>query len=148
MTKIESVQVIPMSKESKWEDIPKQFEVSFITTDYVTWLSSYADSLNAQDQMMLDKECIAFAKRQSAYMMAPTAMFGDTMYAAKSKVSDTLEGVVIDGPLYRVTTEEVEDKTAEKTEFKKYNDPETFEVKEGLWYPMKKRYRLRYGVKM
>jgi chlorite dismutase len=145
---IESVQVIPMSKESKWEDVPRKFEVSFITTDYVTWLSSYADSLNAQDQTMLDKECIAFAKRQSAYMMAPTAMFDNTMYAAKSRVSDTLEGVVIDGPLYRVTVEEVEDKTAEKTEFKKYIDPETFEVKEGFWYPMKKRYRLRYGTKM
>jgi hypothetical protein len=134
-----------MSKESKWEDAPKPFEVFGITTDYVTWLSAYVDKQSTENSE-LDENCIKFAKGQQAYMLSPTAIFGNVVYASKSRRSNTLEGVVIDGPLYRVNVEEVDDKSAEKTVFTKYIDPETFELKEGLWYPKKKQYRLRYGV--
>lgn len=145
--KVESVQIIPMSKESKWEDIPNQFEVFAITTDFTLWFDSISSYIE-ESKAAIDEECIAFAKRQAAYMTAPTAMFGDVIYIAKTILSDTLENVVTNGPLYAVMSEQVEDRSAEKTAFKKYIDPKTFEVKEGLWYPMKKRYKIRYGVRM
>jgi hypothetical protein len=149
---IESIQVIPMSKESKWEDITPVFEVSMITTDYVIWFTKmYDDLLSYGDNNYkpeLDKSCLEFAKKQQAYMLAPTAIFGSQIYAAKSKTADTLDGVVIDGPLYRVECYVADDMSAEKTVEKTYIDPVTFLPTHGLWYPQKKMYKVRYGQLM
>ena len=151
--KIESVEVIPMSKESKWEDAPRIFEVSMITTDYVTWFTKmYDDYLSyAPDgfpKPELDEACVLFAKKQQAFMLAPTAIFGPIVYAAKSRSADTLDGVVIDGPLYRIETYMADDTSAEKTVERRYVDPVTFLPMHGLWYPQKKRYKVRYGQVM
>ena len=151
--KIESVEVIPMSKESKWEDAPRKFEVSMITTDYVTWFTKmYDDYLSyATDgfhKLELDEACVLFAKKQQAFMLAPTAIFGPIVYASKSRSADTLDDVVIDGPLYRIETYMADDTSAEKTVERRYVDPVTFLPTHGLWYPQKKRYKVRYGEAM
>lgn len=148
--KIESVEVIPMAKESKWEDTPRVFEVSMITTDYVIWFTRTWDCFMSHGTEILKPEmdgaCIEFAKRQQAFMLAPVAIFGNQVYAAKSKKADTLDGVVIDGPLYSVETYMTDDKSAGKTVERTYMDPETFVVQHGLWYPQKKAYKVRYGT--
>jgi len=151
--KIESVEVIPMSKESKWEDAPKVFEVSMITTDYVVWFTKmYDDYLSyAPDgfpKPELDESCVLFAKKQQAFMLAPTAMFGSLVYVAKSRSAESLSNVIIDGPLYRIETYLADDKSAEKTVERTYIDPVTFLPIHGLWYPQKKMYKVRYGQVM
>jgi hypothetical protein len=145
---IESIEVIPMTKESKWEDAPRLFEVSMITTDYVKWFAKACeDMLPHQDRIKIniDGHCIEFAKRQKVFMLAPTAIFGTIMYAAKSKIVDTLDGIFIDGPLYRVEYVVKDDISAEKTVERTYVDPTTSLPMHGLWYPQKKMYNVRYG---
>jgi hypothetical protein len=147
--KIESIEVIPMTKESKWEDVPRQFEVSMITTDYVTWFTKmYDDVMSYDKEPKIDEDCIKFAKQQQAFMLAPTALFGQLVYAAKSRSADTLDGVVIDGPLYRVEYYMTDDTSAEKTVERTYIDPVSFAPMHGLWYPQKKAYKVRYGQVM
>ena len=138
--KIESVEVIPMTKESKWEDLPKKFEVAGITTSFEKW---YVGVLEHGEY--LDAECIAFAKVQPAFMTAPTALFDKQLYSAKARMAETLEGLLLDGPLYRISVTEIDDETGEKSIYRKYVDPQTFEMKEGFWYPKKKAYKIRYG---
>lgn len=142
---IESVEVIPMSKESKWEDAPKTFEVSMITTDYVKWLTSMYDEYLDSANSGIDGACILFAKRQQAFMLAPTAIFGSTVYCAVSRVTETLDNLQLDGPLYRVQTLRIDDKDSGKSVERLYTDPETFNKVYGLWYPEKKVYKVRYG---
>lgn len=144
--KIESVEVIPMAKESKWKDAPRKFEVSMITTDYVTWFTKmYDDILSYDAEPKIDEVCIRFAKKQQAFMLAPTALFGSHVYVAKSRSADTLDGVVVDGPLYRVAAYMIDDTTTEKTVERKYIDPVSFAPMYGLWYPQKKAYKILYG---
>jgi hypothetical protein len=138
--KIESVEVIPMSKESKWEDLPSKFEVAYITTSFDKW---YTGALENGEKM--DTECIAFAKGQHAFMTAPTGMFDRLVYSAKARTAETLDGLVLDGPLYRISVTEIDDETSEKSIYRKYIDTETFETKEGFWYSKKKAYKIRYG---
>ena len=151
--KIESVEVIPMAKESKWEDVPRQFEVSMITTDYVVWFTKmYDDYLSyAPDgfpKPELDESCVLFAKKQHAFMLAPTAIFGSLVYVAKSRSTESLDNVVLDGPLYRLEYYMADDTSAEKTVERTYIDPVTFLPIHGLWYPQKKMYKVRYGQVM
>jgi hypothetical protein len=150
--KIESIEVIPMAKESKWEDAERIFEVSMITTDYVTWFTNMYDSAVSYNNEFvfpkLDETCLSFAKKQQAFMLGPTAIFGPSVYVAKSRSADTLDGVVIDGPLYRVEYAMTDDTSAEKTVERKYIDPVTFLPMDGLWYPQKKTYKVRYGQVM
>ncbi len=150
--KIESVEVIPMSKESKWEDAESLFEVSMITTDYVMWFTKmYDDYLSYPDAVPkpeLDEACVAFAKKQHAFMLAPTAMFGSLVYSAKTLSVESLDDVVIGGPLYRVETYLKDDLEAGKTIERTYIDPVSFMPKYGAWYPQKKMYRVRYGTVM
>jgi len=147
---IESVTVIPMSKESKWEDDESQsFEVYGITTDYVTWFTQFMDVADPKTGFELfDDDCRAFAKKQNAFMITPTALFGKTTFAAKSRLSYTLDGLVLDGPLYRIFAIEDFDETAEKSVEQTYIDPVTFQTKTGLWYPKKKIYKIIYGVEL
>jgi hypothetical protein len=147
--KIESIEVIPMTKESKWEDVPRQFEVSMITTNFGEWFTRmYDDVLSYDTKANIDSECIKFAKKQQAFMLAPTAIFGSQVYVAKSRLSETLDDVVIDGPLYRVEAYMTDDTSADKTVERTYVDPNTFETLEGLWYPQKKVYKIRFGMLM
>lgn len=138
--KIESVEVIPMSKESKWEDLPSKFEVASITTSFDKW---YTGALENGEKM--DADCIAFARGQHAFMTAPTGMFDKQVYSAKARSAETLDGLVLDGPLYRISIAEIDDTNSEKSIYRKYVDPQTFEVKEGFWYSKKKVYKIRYG---
>ena len=139
--KIESVEVIPMSKESKWEEVPKKFEVASITTSFDKW---YTGALENGEKM--DAECIAFAKGQHAFMTAPTGIFDKQVYAAKSCIAETIDGLVLDGPLYRISIEEIDDTNSEKSIYRKYVDPNTFEPKEGFCHSKKKGYKIRYGT--
>jgi hypothetical protein len=145
--KIESIEVIPMSKESKWEGVVKQFDVFNITTNYADWRQWLINTEKTTGvEFSMDKSCFAFARAQKAFMTSVLAIFGTTTYEAKSRVTDTLDGVTLDGLLYTVETYETADETAEKTVMRKYLDPDTFETKEGLWYPNKKIYKIRYGI--
>lgn len=140
---IESIQTIPLSKESKFEDVPNTFEVAFITTSYEDWRTKVIEYSSLVE---IDLFCYQFAEKQKAFMLAPTAVFGTVAYAAKTVKVDSLDNISIDGPLYMVNTIEVDDVDAEKNIFRKYVDPESFALKEGLWHPTKKAYRIRYGV--
>jgi hypothetical protein len=141
----ENDNVVFLRKENKTKDV-KQFEACAITTDFASWFIHnflcYADD----DKIIFDKNCFDFAKRQHVYMIAPAAMFGNAIYAAKTKIFDSLENVVIDGPLYSIVAEQIEDRTAYKNDIKQYIDSQTREVKKELCYPMKKRYIVKYGV--
>ena len=140
---IESVEVILMSKESRFEDVEETaFELYAITTDYVTWLSDRIKN----DTLNTSEECLKFAKRQKAFMLAPTALFDKITYSARSTQVDSLDGLMISGPLLDVHPVSVSDETAGKTVMQTYRDPTTFEEKTGLWYPQKTAYIVRYGV--
>jgi hypothetical protein len=146
---IESVQVIPMLKDSKWEDTNRIFEVSMITTDYATWFTSIYEEILSFVEIArpeTDENCVNFAKRQQAFMVAPTAMFGSSVYVVKTITADNLIDIVIDGPLYKVNVFMVDDMSAEKTVERKYVDPVSFMPMYGLWYPQKKTYKVRYGA--
>lgn len=129
-----------MSKESKWEDLPSKFEVASITTSFDKW---YTGALENGEKM--DDDCIAFARGQHAFMTAPTGMFDKQVYSAKARSAETLDGLVLDGPLYRISIAEIDDTNSEKSIYRKYVDPNTFEPKEGFWYSKKKVYKIRYG---
>jgi len=150
--KIESIEVIQMTKESKWEDVPQRFEVSMITTDYDTWFTRvYGAAISSNIEELvpkLDETCLSFAKRQQAFLLAPTAIFGPVVYSAVSRAADTLDDIVIDGPLYRVEYYMLDDTSAEKTVERKYIEPVTSLPTYGLWYPQKKVYKVRYGQVM
>lgn len=129
-----------MSKESKWEDLPSKFEVASITTSFDKW---YTGALENGEKM--DADCIAFARGQHAFMTAPTGIFDKQVYSAKARSAETLDGLVLDGPLYRISIAEIDDTNSEKSIYRKYVDPNTFEPKEGFWYSKKKVYKIRYG---
>jgi hypothetical protein len=143
---IESVTVIPMSKESKFEDIENDFEVVGITTDYATWFGTMVlESSSEPDHANLTKECIIFARKQQSFMTSPIAMFGDRVYTSFStRRYDSLKHVNIQGPLYRIYSIQVEDETKDKIEGQ-YMDDKDFKMKNGLVYPKKNMYVIRYG---
>lgn len=128
--KIESVEVIPMSKESKWEDIRTPFEVSFITTSFDEWYAQTLKNREATGALengeKMDDACIAFAKAQQGFMLSPTGRFGQTLYVAKAKAVENLDGIIIDGPLYQVTNVVMFDLTGHR----------------------KNMYKVRYGVSL
>lgn len=116
--KIESVEVIPMSKDSKWEEMKEPFEVIGITTSYVEWLKDAYEKTslgwNGQEFEM-DSNCLEFARNQSAFMTAPTAKFGNTIFVACALKVSSLEDIILSGPLYSVFTTQVDDVEAGKT---------------------------------
>lgn len=159
MMKIESVEVIPMRKDSMFEDTPLQsFECS-LTTSYDEWRPNIETALGYNyggdyDKVMkkpeFDDACEKFARSQKAFMMGPTGIFHDIVYTARSvalPTADHLFAMSNTGPLYVVFKEYVDDVDAGKTEERFYVHPDTFQPMYGLWYPYKERYRLRYGVR-
>lgn len=144
--KIESVEVIPMRGESIWEDIKNDFEVFGITTSYDEWEKVSANNVLLDlDNYAVTEECFGFAKQQQAFMTAPIAKFGDVLFVSRSRRARSLDGLKIDGPLYQVYQIEVDDIDAGKTVEREYIDTETFMINNGLWYPKKKEYVVRYG---
>lgn len=147
--KIESIEVIPMSKDSKWEETKEPFEVFEVTTSYSKWLidcvEKSSSGWNGQDFEM-DSNCLEFAQKQSVFMTAPTAKFGNALFVSYTRRTPSLKDVLIDGPLYRVFTVKVDDIEAGKIEERSYVDPDTFETMFGLWYPKKTEYVVRYGI--
>lgn len=161
MTKIESVEVIPMRKDSMFEDTPlRSFECS-LTTSYEQWRPIVDEQIDSdigaegyakfRKRPEFDDVCEKFARAQKAYMMNPTGIFHDVVYVAQNVIvptEDHLLALSNAGPLYSVLKEYVDDVDADKTEERYYVDPHTFQPMHGMWYPYKARYRLRYGVKM
>lgn len=97
-----------------------------------------------------DEDCEIFAKQQKAYMLHPTAIFDDVMYITKTIKFDNANILYTAsnlGPLYEVYKEISTDYDSDKTVERNYIDPVTFERKYGLWYQLKSKYVLRYGVK-
>jgi len=160
MMKIESVQVIPSRKDSMFEETPLNTFDCTITTSYDEWKTAhdaniglYTDTSSIEKvkkQPEFDELCERFAKTQKAYMVAPTALFHDTVYVARTvamPTEDHLLAMSNTGPLYMVFKEYIDDIEAGKTEERFYVDPQTFAPMYGLWYPYKAQYRLRYGVR-
>jgi hypothetical protein len=145
--KIESIEVIPMSKESRFEDAEETaFVTHNITTDFETWFST-----QERHNRPYDKDTIKFAKKQHAFMLAITAMFGTLVYGTRSIQVDSLDDVILSGPLFSVHSTEVFDEVEGIPVFQPYIDPYTFETKIGLSYPekgiyRKKVYKVVYGV--
>lgn len=160
MMKIESVEVIPMRKDSMFEDTPlRSFECS-LTTSYEQWRpivdNHLSFNMDAGDYSKVkkgpefDSVCEKFAKSQKAFMTGPTGIFHDIVYVARSvamPTEDHLFAMSNTGPLYVVFKEYVDDVEAGKTEERFYVDPTTFQPMHGMWYPYKAQYRLRYGVR-
>lgn len=148
--KIESVEVIPMRGESIWEDVKEAFDVSCITTSYDKW-KEYSDNqfkmYESMDETILyDEECDIFARKQKAYMLGPVGIFGHTLYEAMTRESDSLDGVVLNGPLLSIIKVSVDDISKEKTEYREnYFNKKTFQIESGLWYPQKTLFKLRFG---
>jgi hypothetical protein len=122
------------------------FVVYAITTDYIAWLSNIIQYDTPDRMYQPDAACLKFARKQKAFMLAPTALFDNITYSARSILVDSLDELFIGGPLLNVYPVRVSDETAGKTVFQTYRDPTTFEEKHGLWYPQKTMYRVRYGV--
>lgn len=158
--KIESVEVIPMRKDSMFEAVPVQGFDCSLTTSYDQWRPivdthlSYntgtGDYSKVKKSPEFDEVCEKFAKSQKAFMTGPTGIFHDIVYTAKSvalPTADHLFAMSNVGPLYVVFKEYVDDVEAGKTEERFFVDPNTFQPMHGLWYPYKAQYRLRYGVR-
>ena len=125
----------------------KQFEVTGFTTSFDEWIKIHVNKDIKYNSM--DHNCLRFAMRQHGFMTALKATIGTEEYKVGSEektiTTDTLDDVVIDGPLYSVYYLDVDDMSAEKTVYKQYVNPHTFETKEGMWYPTKRFYRVRCG---
>ena len=159
--KIESIEVIPMRKDSIFEETPlKSFECS-LTTSYDEWRpivdkhisfdTGAGDYEKIKKRPEFDEVCEQFAKAQKAYMLGPTGIFHAIVYTARAvsmPTKDHLFAISNTGPLYMVFKEYVDDVEAGKTEERFYVDPNTFQPMFGLWYPHKAQYRLRYGVRL
>lgn len=158
--KIESVEVIPMRKDSMFEAVPLQGFDCSLTTSYEEWRPlvdkhlSFHTSTDAfpmtRKSPEFDEVCEKFARSQKAFMTGPTGIFHDIVYTARSVALPTAEHLFAMsniGPLYVVFKEYADDIEAGKTEERFYVDPDTFKQMYGLWYPQKARYRLRYGVR-
>jgi hypothetical protein len=153
---IESIQVIPMRKDSIWEDVKNYFDVSYITTSFAEWkvhvLEKEAlvksENIQLNTHSKFTKDCFEFASKHKAFMLASTGLFGDSLYMAITSRTDSLEGFVVDGPLYMVTEALIDDiKSGKILENQSYTDPITFMPMVGLWYAKKKTYIIRYGKK-
>lgn len=146
-----------MRKDSLFEATPLQgFECAAITTSYEEWRTAVVDpyisrivaGLPGQSQEF-DDVCEKFAKMQKAFMTAPTAIFHDKCYAAKSvrlETPDHLFAMGNIGPVYMVIKDFADDVEAGKTVERFYIDLDTFTPMHGMWYPLKTVYKLRYGV--
>jgi hypothetical protein len=147
-----NIQRPKLPEDGKWENTSAYFEVFGITTDYVTWATEMYDDVLSypieNPESLIDKACITFAKKQHAFMLSPTALFGKLTYVAESIVTEKLENIRIDGPLYRVIRYTTDDVSAGKSVERPYIDPVSFEPKYGLWYPQKHGYKIRYGKQM
>ena len=158
--KIESVQLIPMRKDSMFEEIPLNTFDCSLTTSYDEWHPIVNKSLNfdkvigdyskVKKNPEFDEVCEKFARSQKAYMMEPTGIFHDMVYIARSVTlsnEDHLFALSNTGPLYMIFKEYIDDISVEKSLERFYVDPNTFMPMYGLWYPYKSQYRLRYGVR-
>ena len=158
--KIESVEVIPMRKDSMFEETLLQSFDCSLTTSYDEWRPLVDKHLNfdmgtgdyakIKKRPEFDAVCEKFARAQRAYMTGPTGIFHDNVYVARTvavPTADHLFAMSNTGPLYIVFKEYIDDIDAGKTEERFYMNPNTFEMMYGLWYPHKAQYRLRYGVR-
>ena len=154
--KIESVEVIPMRKDSIFEDETlQQFECISITTSYDEWklhhdkyMKEYQKFQTTAPHPEFDEHCERFAKGQSAFMLAPVAKFDQSMYEVRTKSVENPDQLFMfadSGPLFSIEKIYLEDKEAGKTIERLYE--ESFTPKFGLWYPFKSVYKIRYGVK-
>lgn len=148
--KIESVEVIPSTKESKFEDIEYEFEVFAMTTSFDEWETFMSEKIKKDAEvnkhMSYDDQCRNYALKHQAFMTAPVAKFENT-YMAVSRIVEVeyLDSIPALGPLYSVCKNKIEDESAGKSVFRSYVNPETFKEEVGMWYPLKEVCVIRYG---
>lgn len=156
--KIESMEVIPMNKESIFEENELYtFECVNITTSYDEWkimhdanLENYNKLLSRKTNPDFDSDCELFARSHKAFMLGPTAKFDRIFYEVKTRIAHSREQLFTFehlGPLYYVMKECVDDIDAGKTVERTHID-ETCTETYGLWYPLKTIYKIRHGVEV
>ena len=145
--KIESVEVIPSTKESKFEDVEHEFEVFGMTTSFDEWETLMAEKAKRDKEIIsYDDQCRNYALKHQAFMTAPVAIFGNTYMAATREIElDYLDSMPPLGPLFSVYKHKIEDTQAGKTVFRPYISRETFKEEVGMWYPLKEVCVIRYG---
>lgn len=145
--KIESVEVIPSTKESKFEDVEHEFEVFGMTTSFDEWETFMIEKAKRDKEIIsYDDQCRRFALKHKAFMMAPVAMFGNTYASIAREIEvEYLDSMPPLGPLFSVYKRKIEDTQAGKTVFRPYINRETFKEEVGMWYPLKKVCVIRYG---
>jgi hypothetical protein len=145
---IDSIEVIPMSKDSKFEAVDNDFEVYGITTEFSKWFEGVSNGGTDATDFGYDHvngECLAFARKQQAFMTAPTAIFAGQLYQARTIKTESLDGS-IQGPLYQVFKKYESDTTKGKTVEGEYLNEKTLMIEKGLGYPTKPIFMIRYGV--
>lgn len=154
---IESVEVIPMNKETIFGDYEESFEVYGITTDVHKWLKKqYSDGLSNStiadgfEDYTITKEIIEFAKKQKIFMMGPTAKLGYDVYEPRSFAVESLEEVKLEGPLINIAKIKVPDHSKEliPVSYLDVGPSGDLEYKKGQGYPKKESYKIRYGVRV
>jgi len=148
--KIESVEVIPSTKESKFEDVEHEFEVFGMTTSFDEWetfmIEKIKQDAEVNKHMSYDDQCRNYALKHQAFMTAPIAIFGNTYMAATREIElGYLDLMPPLGPLFSVYKRKIEDTQAGKTVFRPYINRETFKEEVGVWYPLKEVCVIRYG---
>lgn len=124
------------------------FEVGGLTFDYSTWKESHRKDIE-DENIIFDKECKDFAKKQKVYMLNKMANFDKTRYfmRAINIKPEKLEYFSNSGPLYQIFKILVDDTSKEKSVERIYTDYNSFSLKYGFWYPQKEQIILRLGVK-
>lgn len=132
-----------MSKDSKFEAVDNDFEVYGITTEFSKWFEVVSNNEFGHDH--INAECLSFARKQQAFMTAPTAVFAGQLYQARTIQTESLDGS-IQGPLYQVFKKYESDTTKGKTVEGEYLNEKTLMIEKGLGYPTKPIFMIRYGV--
>jgi len=145
--KIESVEVIASTKESKFEDVEHEFEVFGMTTSFDEWETLMAEKAKRDKEIIsYDDQCRNYALKHQAFMTAPVAIFGNTYAPVACKIEvEYLDSMPPLGPLFSVYKCKIEDTQAGKTVFRPYINRETFKEEVGMWYPLKEVCVIRYG---
>lgn len=146
---IESIEVIPMNKESIFNDMKEPFEVCGLTTSLTEWMEWVKARINHDifDIDLSDPIIKSFIENQSLFMTLPFSKIGSMLFESRSILveKEQLEYLKLDGPLHNIYKIQVEDKTKEMIHGT-YMNMETFKEEKGMVYPKKNVYRIRYGM--
>ena len=99
MMKIESIEFIPMSKDSIFEEPYIEDEIVNIAVSYEEWKSFNDNSINERNSNInidsnlkdeVKEDLLEYAKKAKGYMICPTAKIGKTMLVSKAKRAENI----------------------------------------------------------